>query len=67
MHLSLDMSTAIPRSYPAFYPALYSQASLQETINILFAEAAATMKTVDAGHPSSYEQREKRRENYKTR
>jgi hypothetical protein len=28
MHLSLDMRTAIPRPYLAFYPALYSQASL---------------------------------------
>ena len=63
-HLSLDTRTALPRSYLAFYPALYLQNSLKESVALLTAEGEAS-KTADAGLPSQY-QKPSTRENYET-
>ncbi|KIW09938.1 hypothetical protein PV08_11714 [Exophiala spinifera] len=52
-HLSLDMRTALPRSYLAYYPALYPQDSLDEGVAILDAEGNI-VSTAEAGHPSQY-------------
>ena len=53
-HLSLDMRTAIPRSYLAFYPAVTSQEGLDERITILGADGK-DMLIEEAGHPSQYQ------------
>ncbi|KAK5073758.1 hypothetical protein LTR64_007104 [Lithohypha guttulata] len=64
MHLSLDMRTAFPRSYLAFYPGLKSQDELQEGIAVLSRDGSVAQKA-DAGHPSAY-QKLQPRENYET-
>jgi hypothetical protein len=64
-HSSLDMRTAIPRPILAMYPAIYPQNSLKETITILDATSGAFGKAIDVGHPSKYEELE-RRENLPT-
>lgn len=58
-HLSLDTRTAIPRSYVAFYPAVYPQDSLKEGVAILAADSTVAEKR-DAGHPSKYQKLEPR-------
>ncbi|KEF52724.1 uncharacterized protein A1O9_11141 [Exophiala aquamarina CBS 119918] len=63
-HLSLDTRTALPRSYLAFYPALYSQDKLKEGV-VLLGDDGGDAETVDAGHPPSY-QKLVLRENYET-
>nr|KMM68227.1 hypothetical protein CPAG_04558 [Coccidioides posadasii RMSCC 3488] len=63
-HLSLDMRTAIPRPYLAFYPALYPQQALNETVTFLNPSGADDF-SIAAGHPSRYEPLEARC-NYET-
>lgn len=63
-HLSLDTRTALPRSYLAFYPALYPQDKLEEGV-VLLGEDGGDAETTDAGHPPSY-QKLALRENYET-
>jgi hypothetical protein len=53
-HLSLDMRTAVPRSYLAFYPAITPQDGLDERITILGADGGDAL-TEEAGHPSRYQ------------
>jgi hypothetical protein len=74
-HSSLDMRTAAPRPFLAYYPALYAQDDLEESIVILNSTPKhATNGTkanslhskdtvIQAGHPPTYEQLE-RRDNY---
>lgn len=64
MHLSLDTRTALPRSYLAFYPALYDQDKLKEGVAILSADGK-DVERVDAAHPPKY-QGLAPRENYET-
>lgn len=65
-HLSLDMRTAVPRSYLAFYPALTEQEALAETITLL-GKDGEDAKTESAGHPSRYQAFDAgQRENYET-
>ncbi|KAK5055116.1 hypothetical protein LTR84_012864 [Exophiala bonariae] len=63
-HLSLDTRTALPRSYLAYYPALYPQDKLKEGV-VLLDEDGGEAETVDAGHPPRYQSLGKR-ENYET-
>jgi hypothetical protein len=65
-HLSLDMRTAIPRSYLAFYPAITSQEGLDERVTILSADGGDE-RSEGAGHPSRYQAFSAgERENYDT-
>lgn len=64
-HLSLDTRTAHPRSYLAFYPALYDQDKLKEGVAILSADGKDAQRA-EAGHPSKYQKLELR-ENYDTK
>lgn len=64
-HLSIDIRTALPRPYLAYYPALYPQDSLCETTTILSAQGTPE-KAIPAGHPSHYEALGPKRENYET-
>ena len=58
-HCSLDLRTALPIPYVAFYPALVPQSSLSECINLLlpstFAPSEISITTISAGHPPQYE------------
>ncbi|RDW90443.1 acyclic terpene utilization AtuA family protein [Aspergillus mulundensis] len=51
-HSTLDMRTAIPRPFLAYYPALIAQSDLDEKINILNADN--TITALDTGHPPTY-------------
>jgi hypothetical protein len=78
-HSSLDMRTAIPRPFLAYYPALYAQDDLDESVVILNSAAQHVANgdangtkingsqpnntVIQAGHPPTYEQLE-RRDNY---
>ena len=53
-HLSLDMRTAVPRPYLAFYPAITSQDALDEKITFLAADGEDA-RSEKAGHPSQYQ------------
>ncbi|KAH0270040.1 DUF1446-domain-containing protein, partial [Aureobasidium melanogenum] len=64
MHCSLDFRTAMPRPYLACYLAIVKQDSIKETVTMLDASGKVT-ETIDAGHPSRYEDLE-HRENYET-
>jgi len=65
-HFALDMRTALPRSFLAYYPSLYDQDSLQETATIIVNSADKIGDvTIQAGHPPRYEPCEDR-ENYDT-
>lgn len=63
-HLSLDTRTALPRSYLAYYPALYPQDKLKEGVAILSKDGQVA-ETADAGHPPKY-QKLALRETYET-
>ncbi|KAL1957891.1 hypothetical protein VTO42DRAFT_5456 [Malbranchea cinnamomea] len=63
-HLSLDMRTAVPRPYLAFYPAVYPQEALHETVSIL-GPSGDVDTTIPSGHPPEYEALEPRK-NYDT-
>jgi hypothetical protein len=63
-HLSLDVRTAPPRSYLAYYPALYGQDKLKEGVALLTSEGQDAQR-VDAGHPPKYKKLDPR-ENYET-
>jgi hypothetical protein len=64
LHLSLDWRTAVPRSYLAFYPAVWPQDSLDEGVSVLSASGEVA-QTADAGHPPQY-QKLQPRDNYET-
>ena len=63
-HLSLDTRTALPRSYLAFYPAIYPQNNLKEGVALL-TTVGEDATSADAGHPPQY-QNQSPRENYET-
>ncbi|KKY20361.1 hypothetical protein UCDDS831_g04850 [Diplodia seriata] len=58
-HNSLDMRTAVPKPYLAFYPAVWPQSALAETAHIISSPTSTggTTTTVShpAGHPPIYE------------
>ena len=58
MHLSLDMRTAMPRSYLAFYPALYPQDHLDEKAVLLhtsiITDSITSEAAISAGYPPEY-------------
>ena len=53
-HCSIDMRTALPTPYLAYYPALYPQGDLKETINFISSDGPVTHSTT-VGHPPVYE------------
>lgn len=53
-HASLDMRTAIPRPFLAYYPAIVNQSDINETIN--FIDRPDKITTFKTGHPPSYEE-----------
>lgn len=57
LHSALDMRTAIPKSFLAYYPSLYPQDDLEESVTIL---SGGEGTTIPAGHPPVYEDLEKR-------
>ncbi|KAL9053100.1 MAG: hypothetical protein Q9162_004964 [Coniocarpon cinnabarinum] len=59
-HCSMDMRTALPRPFLAFYPALWDQDKLRETFTLIPKNGAAPKHNIDAEHPSKYEPLEKR-------
>jgi hypothetical protein len=52
-HLSLDLRTALPLPYVAFYPATIPQDDLSESIIFLSNESEPEL-TIKAGHPPEY-------------
>ncbi|KAF1812012.1 DUF1446 domain-containing protein [Eremomyces bilateralis CBS 781.70] len=63
-HCSLDMRTAVPRPYLAFYPALFEQDRLETAVNVLD-NATGKAERYETGHPPKYDALEKRL-NYNT-
>lgn len=63
-HLSLDMRTALPRSYLAFYPAIKPQSEINEGAALLTRDGSIAQKA-EAGHPPQY-QKLQPRESYET-
>ena len=59
------MRTAFPKSFLAYYPALYAQDSLEEAIIFLNTQDQSIETTVPVGHPPKYEPLEKR-DDYET-
>ncbi|CAI7586626.1 unnamed protein product [Penicillium pancosmium] len=53
-HASLDMRTAIPRPFLAYYPAIVSQSDINETIN--FVDGPNKISSFGTGHPARYEE-----------
>lgn len=53
-HASLDMRTAIPRPFLAYYPAMVKQADINETIN--FVDGSERISSFKTGHPPRYEE-----------
>ncbi|OJJ02586.1 hypothetical protein ASPVEDRAFT_42091 [Aspergillus versicolor CBS 583.65] len=51
-HTALDMRTAIPRPFLAYYPAVIAQSSINETIN--FIDGPQKISSFDTGHPPQY-------------
>lgn len=64
-HLSLDLRTAVPIPYLAFYPALLPLNDLKEGVSLL-SENGEVLRTENTGHPSKYQKLE-RRDNYETK
>ncbi|KAJ5739870.1 DUF1446 domain-containing protein [Penicillium manginii] len=60
-HASLDMRTAIPRPFLAYYPAIVNQSDISETIN--FIDGPNKISTFGTGHPPRYEELDTR-DNY---
>ncbi|CAG9947883.1 unnamed protein product [Clonostachys rosea f. rosea IK726] len=58
-HNSLDMRTAIPRAYLAYYPALWHQSNLSEQCH--FVNADGTTSSFDTSPPPRFEQLEQRK------
>lgn len=55
-HSSLDLRTALPRRYIAYYPAIWSQSSLDEKAHFLNGPSNKTASLpLNAGHPPVYE------------
>ncbi|KAF5026812.1 hypothetical protein F66182_1096 [Fusarium sp. NRRL 66182] len=55
-HSSLDMRTALPKPFVAYYPALWDQALLEEKAHFVTGGSGERSSlVVDAGHPSVYE------------
>lgn len=63
-HLSLDMRTALPRSYLAFYPGIKPQSEINEGAALLARDGTIAQKA-EAGHPTQY-QKLQPREDYET-
>ena len=59
LHAALDMRTAFPRPFLAFYPCLWNQNDLHETFTSI-AKDSQGQSTLQAGHPPKYEELEKR-------
>ncbi|KAJ6104080.1 DUF1446 domain-containing protein [Penicillium sp. IBT 18751x] len=53
-HASLDMRTAIPRPFLAYYPAIIKQSETNETIN--FIDGLDKISSFGTGHPPRYEE-----------
>ncbi|KAJ5144624.1 DUF1446 domain-containing protein [Penicillium atrosanguineum] len=53
-HASLDMRTAIPRPFLAYYPAMIKQSDINETIN--FIDGFDKIPSFGTGHPPRYEE-----------
>ncbi|TVY33523.1 hypothetical protein LSUB1_G008353 [Lachnellula subtilissima] len=53
-HASLDMRTAIPRPFLAYYPAMIKQANINEVINVI--DGPNKISSFDTGHPPRYEE-----------
>ncbi|KAK7701769.1 hypothetical protein SLS57_011609 [Botryosphaeria dothidea] len=53
-HSSLDMRTAVPRPYVAYYPAVWDQSALEETAHFISGNGEIT-SSHPAGHPPAYE------------
>lgn len=49
----MDMRTAIPRPYLAYYPAIWAQSKINEQAHFVDS-AGATVQSLSAGHPSTY-------------
>ena len=64
-HLSLDLRTALPLPYVAFYPATIVQSSLAESI-VTLSSLGGPEKPIAVGHPPQYEALG-RRSNYETK
>ncbi|KAJ5920997.1 hypothetical protein N7466_009323 [Penicillium verhagenii] len=62
-HLSMDLRTALPLPFLAYYPALIKQSDITEAIN--FVDDADTIRSYKTGHPPRYEELGIR-ENYDT-
>ncbi|KAJ5933557.1 hypothetical protein N7454_005886 [Penicillium verhagenii] len=62
-HLSMDLRTALPLPFLAYYPALIKQSDIPEAIN--FVDDADTIRSYKTGHPPKYEELGIR-ENYDT-
>lgn len=63
-HLSLDLRTAIPRPYLAFYPALFPQNSITDGVALLSSDGN-DRERVDAKKPPVYQEL-RPRDNYET-
>lgn len=53
-HASLDIRTAIPRPFLAYYPAIVNQSDINETIN--FIDGQNKISSFKTGHPTRYEE-----------
>ena len=62
LHFALDMRTALPLRFLAYYPSLYAQDDLEESVTII----GSAKDTILAGHPPRYEELG-RRDNYDTK
>ncbi|KAL4740594.1 DUF1446 domain-containing protein [Aspergillus similis] len=54
LHASLDMRTAFPRPFLAYYPALIKQLDIDEAIN--FIDEPDNISSFGTGHPPRYEE-----------
>ncbi|KAJ5628520.1 hypothetical protein N7490_010748 [Penicillium lividum] len=53
-HLSMDLRTALPLPFLAYYPALIKQSDIPEKIN--FVDGSDTIRSYETGHPPRYEE-----------
>ncbi|OJJ75559.1 hypothetical protein ASPBRDRAFT_51300 [Aspergillus brasiliensis CBS 101740] len=60
-HASLDMRTAIPLPFLAYYPALIKQSEIHERINLI--DTSNSINSYETGHPPQYQELAPR-ENY---
>lgn len=55
MHCTLDMRTAVPKPFLAFYPAIIPQSELEEAINIFSPNSVTKAKRIIVGPPKKTE------------